>query len=163
MSQKVAIPQVDANMQEGTLGQWHVAVGERVEQDQPLVELQTDKASFEVEAPAAGEVLAIIAPERSVLPPGYTIAIIGEAGETLPEYEAGNAALLRQNDPFADLDIESVDAAPQSRRPKKARVRATPAARRLAAQEGVDLDAVKEASGAQIIDEDLLKEFLNGR
>src|SRR5437016_318919 len=71
-------------MEAGTIVKWLKAEGDRVEKGEPLVEVDTDKATQEVEAEASGGLLKIAA-ESGEVPVGETIAVIGEAGESVPD------------------------------------------------------------------------------
>ena len=73
----VTLPQLSLSMEEGKVARWLVADGERVSAGQPIVEIETDKATMEVEAPAAG-VIHLIAPEGAVLAIETMLAEIGD-------------------------------------------------------------------------------------
>ena len=91
----VEMPKANENLTEATLNTWLVKEGDRVEKDGALCEIITDKATFPMPAPCAGIVLKTLAPERSVLPVGYVMCVLGEASETVPsDLAAKNEALL---------------------------------------------------------------------
>jgi pyruvate dehydrogenase E2 component (dihydrolipoamide acetyltransferase) len=123
-------------MEEGTVLQWLVAEGDRVEQGQPLVEIETDKATVTHEADAAGIVLALTVGEGATVPLGAPIAVIGEPGEELPAAEAPEAVAAATSAQGASLRPVPSRAIPA---PGADRPKASPLARRLAAQLGVDL------------------------
>jgi 2-oxoglutarate dehydrogenase E2 component (dihydrolipoamide succinyltransferase) len=138
MSVVVTLPQLGESVVEGTVARWLVKEGDRVERDQPLVEVTTDKVDAEIPAPEAGVIEAILAPEGATVPVGGALARIGagasaSAGRSAPAPAAAPAA--RPAEP----------AAPRAARPVEV-ARPTPAARRAAADQGVDLAAV-EATG----------------
>jgi 2-oxoglutarate dehydrogenase E2 component (dihydrolipoamide succinyltransferase) len=138
MSVVVTLPQLGESVVEGTVARWLVKEGDRVERDQPLVEVTTDKVDAEIPAPEAGVIEAILAPEGATVPVGGALARIGagasaSAGRSAPAPAAAPAA--RPAEP----------AAPRAARPAEP-ARPTPAARRAAADQGVDLAAV-EATG----------------
>ncbi len=81
MATEVVIPQMGESIAEGTISKWLVKVGDRVERDQPLFEISTDKVDAEIPSPAAGVVLEIRQPEGAVVPVNQVVALIGEAGE----------------------------------------------------------------------------------
>jgi pyruvate dehydrogenase E2 component (dihydrolipoamide acetyltransferase) len=94
MATEVFISKMTDFMEEGTIVSWLVAEGDRVEEGQPIVELETDKATSELEAPASGYLVGIrpgVVP-GTVLPVGETIAYIvdslDEAVEPLPPLSA---------------------------------------------------------------------------
>jgi pyruvate/2-oxoglutarate dehydrogenase complex dihydrolipoamide acyltransferase (E2) component len=76
----VVIPKLVLTMKEGLLTRWLVVLGERVEIDTPLFEVETDKIETEVGSPVAGVLLGRIEPEVEVLE-GGPIGVIGEPGE----------------------------------------------------------------------------------
>ncbi len=164
----VRVPKVAEAVTEGTVTRWHVAVGDRVEKDDPLVEMITEKAEGDVYSPAAGRVAAIYAPERSTLPVGYVLCALAGEDEKLPDVEAMNAEILARHQAvlMGEAPPEEPAAAPQSGTggghvpevpeqregkryvsPDRAKVPASPAARRLAREKGVDLAEVAARLG----------------
>jgi pyruvate dehydrogenase E2 component (dihydrolipoamide acetyltransferase) len=125
-------------MDEGTVLQWLVAEGDRVEVGQPLVEIETDKATVTHEADAAGVVLALTVGEGATVPLGAPIAVIGEPGEELPAAKAPEAVAAAR---AATQSAAPAPAPPPPPGPGKRR-KASPLARRLAAQLEVDLDGL---------------------
>ncbi|HET6305434.1 MAG TPA: biotin/lipoyl-containing protein, partial [Myxococcota bacterium] len=89
---EVRLPELGESIVEATLGKWLVKEGDRVEQDQPLVEVTTDKADAELPAPAAGVVEKILVAEGAVVRVGTVLARIAEAGaRPAPEARAERA------------------------------------------------------------------------
>ena len=123
-----------------------------------LVEIITSKAAFDVEAPTDGVVLRITAPEKSVVPVGYVLAVIGSPGEAVPQIDAENERLLEEfrNAALAQAETGRVQAG-------RARMRATPGARRLAKAEQVDLGDVPSSRDNGVICEDDVRRFLRYR
>jgi pyruvate/2-oxoglutarate dehydrogenase complex dihydrolipoamide acyltransferase (E2) component len=143
MVRKLLMPRVDPNVDEGTVASWLVEPGSAVEAGQPVVEIITDKATFELEVEAGGILRRHCASPRSVVPVGYVLALLSDdAGEPLPDVTEENGAilaayreaLLGAGDPGTDASFEDVEGAGPRKGP-----RATPSARRLAAREGIDL------------------------
>jgi len=140
----VEMPKANENLTEATLDRWLVEEGAVVTEHQSLCDIITDKAKFEMPSPATGTVLKRCAPERSVLPVGYVMCVIGQPGEALPgDLDAKNDALVAAHKgmvtavgagPTAAIDASAAGAATA--------VRATPSARRVAKELGVDLAAV---------------------
>lgn len=142
----VEMPRANENLTEATLDRWLVSEGSPVAESQPLCEIITDKAKFELPAPAAGVLLKRCAHERSVLPVGYVLCVLGAAGDVLPaDLDKKNEALLAAHKGL----VTQTGAAPTAIDPAAmgaaSAVRATPAARRVAKELGVDLAAVAEA------------------
>jgi pyruvate dehydrogenase E2 component (dihydrolipoamide acetyltransferase) len=144
----IIIPQLDANIVDVTITQWHKQVGDVVAKGEILAVLTTDKAAYDFEAPAAGTLLAIAAPTKSIVPTGSVIGAIGEAGEqveavTQGEQDARTVGTGRCACP------PGASASPSA----QPRIRATPRARRLATEKGFDLAAICAAVGVEIVDE----------
>ena len=70
MSVEVVMPQMGESITEGTVSKWHKQVGERIEKDEPLLEISTDKVDAEVPAPSAGILLEIRAVEGETVEVG---------------------------------------------------------------------------------------------
>jgi 2-oxoglutarate dehydrogenase E2 component (dihydrolipoamide succinyltransferase) len=135
MSVVVTLPQLGESVVEGTVARWLVKEGDRVERDQPLVEVTTDKVDAEIPAPEAGVIEAILAPEGATVPVGGALVRIGAAAA---------AAAGAPRGPAAPAPRPTAPAAAPARASEPAR--ATPAARRAAEEAGVDLSRV-EATG----------------
>ncbi len=150
MSTLICFPKVGANVAEGTVGRWLKSEGERVEKGEPLVELITSKATFEVESPEGGVLRCVLAPEKSVLPVGYVLAVIGDGAESLPDVSPENARLLAAFHAAAATAASSEDGDGKA----SVKVRATPAARRIAKELGVDLAALTLPEGVSVVRED---------
>lgn len=148
MAQSIVLEALYPEMEEATIGNWLVAAGAPVEAGQPLAELITDKVAYEYQSPATGIVLAILPAEKSVVPVGTTLAVIGDTGETvenLEELEAENRRLAdaREASITAIAEATATQQAPvTSAAPTGRGVRATPAARRLARERGVELSTI---------------------
>ena len=151
----IIIPQFDVNLVDVTVTHWRKQPGERVETGECLAELTTDKAVYELESPAAGTLLAVYATEKSVVPTGFIVGLIGEPGEEDPAIAADNEALMTA--------YRGPAAAPTPVRDRPARVRATPRVRRIAQEKGLDLAEIQAATGAEIIDETVLETYLASR
>jgi 2-oxoglutarate dehydrogenase E2 component (dihydrolipoamide succinyltransferase) len=80
MTTTLTMPQLGESVVEGTIGKWLVQEGDRVERDQPVVEILTDKADSEVPAPVAGVVTKLLAQEDDVVRVGAGLCVIDEAG-----------------------------------------------------------------------------------
>ena len=160
MADVVTMPKLGFDMAEGTLIRWAVAEGETVEKGALLAEIETDKATVEVESMYTGTVRKHLVSEGSIVPVNTPIAVVGEPDEdididALVGEEAGEEAA-----PAAEAEQETPQAEqPQETAPAKAEpapsagdgnlpggVRATPLARRIAEDQGVDLTAL-EGSG----------------
>jgi pyruvate dehydrogenase E2 component (dihydrolipoamide acetyltransferase) len=150
MSVQVTMPRLSDSMEEGTVTKWLVEVGGEVAKGQPLVEIDTDKATMEYEAESSGTLLAVLVAEGDTAPIGAPIAVLGEPGEEVAA--AAPAA------PAAKAAPEPEAATPAAPPPPATvgRVNASPLARRLAEQLGVDLARVAGSGpGGSITKEDV--------
>lgn len=156
----VKVPKLDTNAEEVTVTGWLKQEGAAVKAGEPLVELTTDKASFEFESPAEGLLRKILAREKSIVPVGFVLAVVGDANETLPDYTAINQELLAKHKPVKSMKPPvKVESQAQTPAPVGL-VKATPAARRLAKEKGIDLAKVKADTGADTITEELLMKII---
>jgi len=153
----INMPKLGFDMAEGLLVRWAKAEGETVEIGEVLAEIETDKATVEVEAETGGVILKHLAAENTSVPIGAPITVIGEAGE---EFDAGSiqveAQAVKTEAPMAEQPAvpEPATASPIAASETSANgdlpsgVRASPVARRLAAERGVELRALS-GSGPQ--------------
>jgi len=121
------LPDLGEGLTEGEVASWLVTEGQQVAEDDPLVEIQTDKATVEIPSPAAGTVARILVEEGEVVPVGTVLVVIGD----------GSAA-TRDTQPSA----ASQAAPPPIRETSAAKGRATPLVRKIAQELGVDVDSV---------------------
>jgi 2-oxoglutarate dehydrogenase E2 component (dihydrolipoamide succinyltransferase) len=82
MPTQVIMPQLGESVLEGTITRWLKAAGEAVEENEPLVEVNTDKVDTEIPSPASGALLEILVPAGTTVKAGAPLAWIGQAGET---------------------------------------------------------------------------------
>jgi pyruvate/2-oxoglutarate dehydrogenase complex dihydrolipoamide acyltransferase (E2) component len=115
------LPDLGEGLTEGEVARWLVAEGQEIAEDDPLVEIQTDKTTVEIPSPAAGTVSRIFVAEGDVVPVGTVLVVIaGDGADAAPREEL----VLEQH------------------KSPSVRVQATPLVRRLAAELGVDLGSL---------------------
>lgn len=85
MPTKVLLPKLGEGVIEGTVSRWLKHEGDQVTENEPLLEVSTDKVDTEIPAPASGVVLKILVPEGTTVPVGALLAWIGQPGEAVPE------------------------------------------------------------------------------
>jgi len=149
MAYEFKLPDLGEGLTEGEVARWLVAVGDEVAEDQPLVEIQTDKTTVEIPSPAAGTVSQILVEEGATVPVGTVLVVIGGDG-------AASAATEEQ--PRA----EPAPVAAASTAPATERVRATPLVRRVAEELRVDLAAVHGTGPQGRITEDDVRNAASG-
>jgi len=128
------LPDLGEGLTEGEIARWLVSEGQEVAEDDPLVEIQTDKTTVEIPSPAAGKVARILVAEGDVVAVGTVLVVIGEDGA-----EPSSAATQGRTQGQTQGQSPAVETG---------RVRATPLVRRMADELGVDLATV-EATGPQ--------------
>ncbi len=138
MAYEFKLPDLGEGLTEGEIARWLVAEGQEVAEDDPLVEIQTDKTTVEIPSPAAGKVARILVGEGEVVPVGTVLVVIGSDGAEPEEQPRAEPA------PSAS----DVSQGQSLGRGTEGRVRATPLVRRLAQELGVDLSAV-DGTGPQ--------------
>ena len=162
MVTRITVPFLDANAVDVTITAWHKAPGDHVLAGEIVADLTTDKATFELESAASGTLLEILAALKSVVPSGYILALLGSPGETDPAAAGVNQSLMENyRTPAVSAPALSATAA-RLPPPPAPRVRATPRARRLAQEQGLDLARIQAETGAEVIDETVLQKFLKG-
>src|SRR5256885_7229937 len=87
----VVMPQLGETVKEGTVTAWRKKVGERVEKDEPLFEVNTDKVDMDVPSPAAGVLSAILVPEGTTVRVGEKLAVVDEPGKAAAAAPASEA------------------------------------------------------------------------
>jgi pyruvate dehydrogenase E2 component (dihydrolipoamide acetyltransferase) len=138
MAKDVIMPALGMAQETGTLIQWLKAPGAVVARGEPLMEIETDKATVEIEAPADGTLAGVSAQAGDVIPVGERIAVILAAGETWTPAPASASS-------SGPAPATPIALAPASR--PAAPVSATPVAARMAAEHNLDLAAIKAAGG----------------
>lgn len=154
MITRVRIPKLSANVEEAALTGWMKKEGDSARKGETLAELTTDKIALELPAPRSGVVRRILAPEKSVLPVGYVIALIGPESDPLPDVDAANRALLEKH----RRRIAAPERPRRTGRGSARAVRATPAARRLAREWRVDLARLARETGVRLITESVVRQ-----
>ena len=127
MPYEFKLPDLGEGLTEGEIARWLVHEGQEIAEDDPLVEIATDKTTVEIPSPAAGTVSRILVAEGEVVPVGTVLVVIGANGAAANESP--------QADPAPTPTIPK----PSNRLLQGEKVRATPLVRRLAEQLGVDL------------------------
>ncbi len=158
MATQVKLPRLGQGMDEGKVLQWLKGEGDTIEKGDELYEVETEKVNVEVEAPAGGTILKVLVDAGQTVAIGTTLAWIGDPGEDVPadggDADAGAAPAAKEAEAPAAPAPKAASpkaAEPKAAAPKAApasapssstagdRVKASPLARRMAAEQGVDL------------------------
>lgn len=172
------MPDVGEGVAEAEVVEWHVKIGDRVEEDQHLVDVMTDKATIDIESPVAGIVTEVAGDVGDVIAIGSMLLVIETDGEGEPSEEEAEAAAEQIEDDMSDAEgadsaetPEPVRAEPASLRESSApaapipaapvavvaghKVLASPAVRQRARDLGIDLAQVKPAADGRVRHADL--------
>ena len=170
MATQVVMPKLSPTMEEGQVARWLKKEGDKVSMGEPIAEIDTDKATMEMQALSAGVLRKVLVQEGDSAPLGQPIAIIGEPDEDISELLKGAETAAVPKEPseqskaaveeatkvpesVAAPAVEQKEAAPQpetarevqtdGKRPAGGRMLVSPIAARMAAESGVDLNSVK--------------------
>ena len=176
MAIKITMPRLSDTMEEGTLIKWNVKVGDKVESGDVLADVETDKATMELQSFDDGVVARLAAEEGQSLPVGGLIAVLAEEGESVDEASRGDegggsaeteppqgeGALQGESSSVtsaATSTLATTTAATAESPPtvSAARIRISPVARKIADEHGVDFGAIiGTGPGGRIIKRDVL-------
>ena len=162
MAEPILMPKLGFDMAEGTLITWRVEVGQAISKGTVIAEIETDKATIEVETTVEGTVLNLLAAPGDVVAVGAPIGYVGAPGESAPGNGAGSAPQA------APAEAPAAEAAPAAApaaalAPQTAGgedlpggLKASPIARRLAEERGIDLRRVAGTGpGGRIVKKDV--------
>jgi len=168
MAETIIMPKLGFDMAEGTLVRWVVTEGDQIHKGDVLAEIETDKATVEVESSATGMVLKHLVDEGAIVPVSTPIAVVGEEGEEVGEVPTPEAESKPEQEAPAEEKVEAEPATPEVVSAKKeeptpaaattpeGRVKASPLARRVAEEENVDLSRVQGSGpGGRIVRRDV--------
>ena len=176
MATQVVMPKLSPTMEEGQVARWLKKEGDKVSMGEPLAEIDTDKATMEMQALSAGVLRKVLIHEGESAPLGQPIAIIGEPDEDISELlKTATAAAPAEEAVEAAPKLPEADKAPaleqptatpeptaqperstDTRRPSNGRMLVSPIAARMAAEAGVDLNVVQGSGpGGRIIKRDV--------
>jgi len=136
MPADVIMPMLGMAQETGKVLRWLKQDGETVRKGEPLLEVETDKVTVEIEAPADGTLAGVRVAEGTEVPVGEVIALVLAEGEAVPTPTA-------DTEPRVVREVEAIAAAPVTIPPTRKRGRlASPKARKLAQERGIDLDSL---------------------
>ena len=158
MATQIVMPRMNYDMREGTVVRWHKAEGDAVSRGDVIAEIETDKATVEMESFWDGILGRIVVEEGRAVPVGEVLAVITEPGEVVPPVEAAQAP--HPSTPSQEREESESGPGPEAGAgppPPPSGVRASPIARRLARERGIDLAAVAGTGpGGRVTEADVL-------
>jgi pyruvate dehydrogenase E2 component (dihydrolipoamide acetyltransferase) len=161
MADTVTMPKLGFDMAEGTLVRWVKAEGDTVNKGDVLAEIETDKATVEVESSFSGVVFRHMVDEGSIVPVGASIAVIAAPGEspenvTAPVVDTRQAAVLPVEPSAAVSGLAEVAAPTETSTAEGQRIKASPLAKRIAREEGIPLESLAGSGpGGRIVRKDV--------
>ena len=159
---EVIMPKMGDGMEEGTLLEWLKKEGDKVKSGEVIGNIQTDKATLELESPGSGILAGVLLKAGETVPVGKPIALLLKDGESVPagwgtDAYASNADSTSETE--APTSVESTATVGETSAPTEVtneRVKASPLARKIAAEKGIDLAAVTGSGpGGRIVEKDL--------
>ena len=161
MVHEVIIPVVDQTTTSVILASWHVKEGAAIKRGEIICEIETEKATVQIEAPVDGIVRKIFIQPGTEIPPRTVVAIVAEAEDSVPNIDPFYLTSRAQLDPApAVLDAESmsVPSGITARSAKSDKLLVSPRARRLAEDNGVELSVITPAStDGRIVENDIIR------
>ncbi len=167
MDEVVLMPRLSDTMEEGVIAAWHKNVGDAVKKGDILAEIETDKATMELESYKNGTLLHIGAQKGEKIPVNGLLCIIGEKGKVDVEAivaaakggpvaaASGNAATATKEEAAAPVQ-ETAAGGAQVQAATNGRIKASPLAKKLAAEKGIDLSGITgSGDGGRIIKADI--------
>lgn len=157
MAKILVMPKLGLTMKEGTVARWHKNEGDEVREKEVLLDVETDKLTNEVEAPESGVLRKILVPEGETVECLRALAIIAARDEDI-------SALLQESgapaEPAGAPPQQAAAQIPAAQTAEEVRIVAAPAAKKLAADKGVDLGLIKGTGpGGRIVLKDV-EDFL---
>lgn len=168
MPKYIEMPKLSDTMTEGTLVKWLKKEGDTVAMDEPVAEVETDKATMEMQSFDEGILHKIYVKEGEAVPLGTVMAMILEEGEEPPADgdtpPAAGTGSKASTEPEEDAEKSSAKespaeakAAPSSKARSGERIKASPLARKIAGEKGVDLSSIDGTGpGGRIVKKDVL-------
>jgi pyruvate dehydrogenase E2 component (dihydrolipoamide acetyltransferase) len=146
MPTNVIMPALEMAQETGKVVRWLKAPGDTVRKGEPILEIETDKVTVEIEAPASGVLDNVTAQEGDVVPVGQTIAVIAAPNEArVPQPVPAARGVVAAATPATPVAGSRSD--PAAGVAAASTVKASPLARKIAEQHGVDISKIKTASG----------------
>jgi len=145
MAETINMPKLGFDMAEGLLVRWVKQVGEPINKGDVLAEIETDKATVEVESSVSGVVLQLIAEQGTMVPVNAPIAVVGEAGEKVESktVDSGSKAAAPAATPAPQSAPAPAPVAQAASAPSAGPVKASPLARKIARENNVNLASIQ--------------------
>ena len=151
MATEVVMPKLGLTMTEGTVVNWFVNEGDKIEQGDPIAEIGSEKLTGEVEAPESGTVIKILAQVGDVVPSKEPMAYIGEPGEKIDSATETDDRSVNETSSKTDVETSFSSDETKTEQPTPTldgeRIFITPVARKMAEERGIDIRDVNGTGG----------------
>src|SRR5213594_4414231 len=154
MAREFKLPDIGEGVHEGEVVKWFVKEGDAVKENDPIVEVMTDKVTVQIPSPVTGKILQLRAKEGEVVKVGNTLVVFGEAGETAPPRPETTRSASAPPPPIMTV-------APPAPAPT-GDILAAPAVRRLAKELNVNLAAIRGSGPQGRLTEDDVRKAARG-
>jgi pyruvate dehydrogenase E2 component (dihydrolipoamide acetyltransferase) len=161
MDEVVLMPRLSDTMEVGVIAGWHKSVGDTVKKGEVLAEIETDKATMELESYKNGTLLHIGAAKGEKIPVNGLLCVIGEPGkvdvDAIVTASKGGIQTATASQPTPEVSTSTTtNIAPASSSENNGRVKASPLAKKLAAEKGIDIGSINgSGDGGRIIKADI--------
>ena len=165
MSTEVVMPQMGESIFEGTITKWLKKAGDKVQRDEPLFEISTDKVDAEIPAPASGVLQEIKVGEGNTVQVNTVVGVIGDGDSAAPSAPAKASAPVPIAAPKkeAQTPAPAVPQAPAAQAEDESDVRSSPLVRKLARENNIDLSQLQgTGTGGRVTKQDVL-DFVDHR
>ena len=156
MAETISMPKLGFDMAEGLLVRWVKQVGENINKGDVLAEIETDKATVEVESSASGVVLQLIAEQGTMVPVNAPIAVVGAAGEVVSDQSSVSSKKVAEEKPAPQSAPTTAPVQQASAPADHGPVKASPLAKKVAKDNGVNLASVQGTGpGGRVVRKDV--------
>ncbi|MDI2589736.1 dihydrolipoamide acetyltransferase family protein [Psychrobacillus sp. NEAU-3TGS] len=156
MAVAVSMPQLGLTMEEGTVDQWLKQEGDEIKIGEPIVQIQTDKLTSEIESEVEGVLLKIVAQQGEDIPVKGLLAFIGQPGEAVDVADGAATAVEDAN--LVETEVTAEEKVVSLPTKTSGRIKISPLARKTADKMGVDFtNLIGTGPGGRIIQQDILK------
>lgn len=157
MATNVLMPQMGESINEGTLTKWHKKIGEKVQREEILFEISTDKVDTEIPSPVSGVLVKVLAEEGAVVAVNSVVAVVDESGSASVSAQpaAASTPAPAPSAPATSKDVSENDSSATS--DENRGVKSSPLVRKMAAEHNIDLSKVSgSGEGGRINKQDLV-------
>lgn len=167
MAETISMPKLGFDMAEGTLIRWVKQVGDNINKGDVLAEIETDKATVEVESSASGVILQHMVEQGSIVPVNAPIAVVGQAGEKVSEQSSVSSKKVEDEKPLPTQgkvdSVPQASSSPVAVSSQPSGVKASPLAKKIAKDNNVNLASLQGTGpGGRVVKKDVESALVTG-